>query len=60
MSELFNITDQKSLESMDHEKKLFLEGQKSSNRRGLINLNSDSKAHQDSMIVDEISKYYIF
>lgn len=28
LSELFDISDQKSCESMDHEKKLFLEGQK--------------------------------
>lgn len=59
LSELFDITDQKSLESLNYEKKKNLEGQKSSNRRGIINLSSQPDTESEVMIIDEISKYYI-
>lgn len=60
LAELFDITDQKSLQSINYDKKIFLEGQKSSNRRGIINLSSQPDTEADVMIADEISKYYIF
>lgn len=59
LAELFDITDQKSLQSIDYDQKIFLEGQKSLNRRGIISLSSQPVTEADVMIVDEISKYHI-
>lgn len=56
--ELIDIADYKSFETMDHDRKIFLEGQRSSNRRGIINLSSQPNTESDMIIVDEISKYY--
>ncbi|KAK4882609.1 hypothetical protein RN001_005928 [Aquatica leii] len=56
LAELFDITDQKNLQSIDHDQKIFLEGQKSLNRRGIISLSSQPVTEADVMIVDEINQ----
>ncbi|CAG5109326.1 Protein of unknown function, partial [Cotesia congregata] len=56
LAELFDITDQKILQSINYDKKIFLEGQKSSNQRGIINLSSQPDTEADVKIADEINQ----
>ncbi|XP_050339954.1 uncharacterized protein LOC126766137 [Bactrocera neohumeralis] len=54
LTELFDIKDSKSVDSLDRDKKIFLAGQKSSNRRGIINLDLQPNTQVEEMVVEEI------